>query len=221
MNYLGHLYLSGNDEEIVVGNFIGDYVKGKNMEKYPQKVREGILLHRHIDTFTDKHPKVLEAKQLFRKDYGLYSGIIVDFFYDHFLAHHWNDYSELTLRTFAKQMHAILLSNFLILPIRVQGFLPFLIQNRRLESYASVDGISQSVKIMSNYTSLPDKIDIARFILLEHYEFLSANFIDFMNDIIEFVSSSHNIILQKPNSNIPMNFNYQAYISKFIVPAGI
>lgn len=199
MNYLGHLYLSGNDEKIIVGNFIGDYVKGKNKEKYPEKIREGIILHRQIDTFTDKHPKVSEAKQFFRKDYGLYSGIIVDFFYDHFLANNWNNYSEQTLRTFAKRMHAVLLSHFQILPSRVQGFLPFLIQNRRLESYASVDGIIQSVKIMSNYTSLPDKTDIAKQTLLEYYDFLAANFLDFMNDIIEFVAFSHNIIIQRPN----------------------
>ena len=199
MNYLAHLYLSGNDEKIIVGNFIGDYVKGKSMEKYPGKIKMGIALHRQIDSFTDKHPKVAEAKQLFRKDYGLYSGIIVDFFYDHFLANSWNSYSELSLRTYAKRVHAILLSHFRVLPVRVQGFLPFLIQNRRLESYASVDGIVQSVKIMSDYTSLPNKTEIAKQILLEHYEFLAANFLDFMNDMIEFVSSSQNIILQKPD----------------------
>ncbi len=200
MNYLGHLYLSGDDEKIVIGNFIGDYVKGKKWEKYPEKIQTGILLHRQIDTFTDNHPKVSEAKQLFRKDYGLYSGIIVDFFYDHFLASNWNEYSGITLRTYAKQTHAILLSHFQVLPARVQGFLPFLIQNRRLESYASVDGIIQSVSIMSNYTSLPDKTDIAKQILLEHYEFLAKNFLDFMTDMTEFVRSSYNITLQKPDS---------------------
>ena len=204
MNYLGHLYLSGNDEKIMVGNFIGDYVKGKNMEKYPEKIRFGIALHRQIDSFTDNHPKVAEAKKLFRKDYGLYSGIIVDFFYDHFLAYSWNRYSEVTLRTFSKRIHAVLLSHFGVLPLRVQGFLPFLIQNRRLESYASVEGITQSVKIMSNYTSLPDKTDLARTILLENYDFLATNFLDFMNDITEFVSSSHNIMLQ--NSDFTEEF---------------
>jgi len=198
MNYLGHLYLSGNNEEMLVGNFIGDYVKGKNAFKYADKIRDGILLHRQIDTFTDNHPKVREAKKLFRQEYGLYSGIIVDFMYDHFLANNWNNYSAMTLRTFAKQIHAILLSHFNHLPIRVQGFLPFLIQNRRLESYASVSGIIQSVKIMSNYTSLPDKTHFAEQSLIENYEFLKINFIDFMNDIIEFVTTTHDIILQKP-----------------------
>ena len=197
MNYLGHLYLSCNDEKIMVGNFIGDYVKGKRVDNYPEKIRQGILLHRQIDTFTDNHQKVSEAKKLFRKEYGLYSGIIIDFLYDHFLAGNWSDYTETTLRAFTKNTHAILLSHFRILPARVQGFLPFLIQDRRLESYSTVDGIIQAIQIMSNYTSLPDKTDIARKLLLEHYDFLAVNFQAFMNDMIEYVSSSNNMIILK------------------------
>jgi len=128
MNYLAHLFLSGNDEQTMVGNFIGDHVKGGDWSKFPDKIRTGILMHRQIDTFTDAHQKFREAKVLFRSEYGLYSGIVVDFLYDHFLAINWNEYSDLTLRTFAKQSHAVLLKNFLHLPLRVQGFLPFLIQ---------------------------------------------------------------------------------------------
>jgi acyl carrier protein phosphodiesterase len=201
MNYLGHLYLSGNEEKVVVGNFIGDYVKGKNVYRFPDKIRDGILLHRQIDTFTDNHPKVSEAKKLFREDYRLYSGIIVDFLYDHFLASNWNGYSDLTLRSFSKHIHAILLSHFKFLPSRVQGFLPFLIQNKRLESYASVDGIIQSIRIMSKYTSLPEKTDTVNQILLEHYDYLANNFWHFMNDMIEFVTVSHQIKLQKSKFN--------------------
>jgi acyl carrier protein phosphodiesterase len=200
MNYLAHIYLSGEDEKTLVGNFIGDYVKGKNFEKYPDKIQVGILLHRQIDTFTDMHPKFIEAKRKLRDDFGLYSGIIVDFFYDHFLAANWNVYSDVTLRSFSKRAHAILLSNFLNLPARVQGFLPFLIQNRRLESYATVDGIIQSIEIMSKYTSLPTKSEIARHNLIQHYDFLFGSFIDFMEDMIAFVTSYHQIIIQKPDA---------------------
>lgn len=200
MNYLGHIYLSGENEKVLVGNFIGDYVKGKNLEKFPEKIQFGILLHRQIDSFTDTHPKFIEAKRKFRDDFGLYSGIIVDFFYDHFLAANWNMFSDVTLRSFSKRTHAILLSNFINLPTRVQGFLPFLIQNRRLESYATVDGIIQSIEIMSKYTSLPTKSEIARHNLIQHYDFLSENFMDFMEDMIDFVSSAHQIKIQKPDA---------------------
>lgn len=200
MNYLAHIYLSGENEKTLVGNFIGDYVKGKNFKKYPDKIQVGILLHRQIDTFTDAHPKFIEAKRKLREDFGLYSGIIVDLFYDHFLAANWNIFSDVTLSSFSKRAHAILLSNFFNLPGPVQGFLPFLIQNRRLESYATVDGIIQSIEIMSKYTSLPTKSEMARHNLIQHYDFLFDNFMDFMEDMIAFVSSYHQIKIQKPDA---------------------
>ena len=198
MNYLAHLYLSGPDEKIMVGNFIGDYIKGRNWNKFPKAIQRGILLHRQIDSFTDAHPKFREAKILFREEYGLYSGIIIDFLYDHYLAKNWNDYYDTTLRNFAKRSHAVLLQNFGILPIRVQGFLPFLIQNRRLESYASMDGITESLKIMSRYSSLPDKSDFVKKLVKDKNDYFDKNFKDFMFDMIQFVSEKHNPELKTP-----------------------
>lgn len=199
MNYLAHIYLSGENEETLVGNFIGDYVKGKSFKQFPENIQTGILLHRQIDSFTDNNPKFTDAKKLLRSEFGLYSGILVDFFYDHFLAANWNKYSDVTLRSFSKRTHAILLSNFKYLPRRVQGFLPFLIQNRRLESYATVPGILDSIKIMSEYTSLPDKTEIARKTLIDNYDFFADNFSLFMKEMIDFVSASHHINLRKPD----------------------
>ena len=199
MNYLAHLYLSGDSENITVGNFIGDYVKGRKYQEYPEEISKGILLHRQIDSYTDTHTITRSSKELFRDAFGLYSGIVVDFIYDHFLARNWENYSELNLRTFAKRMHAILLSNYTVLPRRVQGFLPFLIQNKRLESYATVDGIIQSLKIMGNYSSVPKKSEEARVILMDNYALLNNNFGLFMNDIISFVESEQQIAIKKPD----------------------
>ena len=103
MNFLAHIYLSGEDEKLMVGNFIGDYVKGKDYENYPTPIREGILLHRQIDFFTDSHSQFREAKKLLVEEFGLYSGIIIDLLYDHLLAKNWNNYSEQNLRSFAKK----------------------------------------------------------------------------------------------------------------------
>jgi acyl carrier protein phosphodiesterase len=198
MNYLAHLFLSGDEEQTMVGNFIGDHVKGRDWNKYPENIKKGILMHRQIDTFTDSHPKFREAKSLFRAEFGLYSGIVIDFLYDHYLARNWNNYSELTLRTFAKRSHAVLLQNFKYLPIRVQGFLPFLIQNRRLESYASVNGIVQALKIMSNYSSLPAKSDFVMQTIQNNNDFLNDNFREFMQDIIQFITEKHGHELNIP-----------------------
>lgn len=198
MNYLAHLYLSGEEEKTMVGNFIGDHVKGRSFEKFPTDIQKGILLHRKIDSFTDAHPKFREAKKLLRNGFGLYSGIIVDLLYDHVLAAKWDRYSEKSLRSFSKRSHAILLSNYLHLPKRVQAFLPILIQNRRLESYATVDGIIQSIELMSRYTSLPKNSTYAKQVLLENQDYFLENFEDFMNDMIEHVTNSHDIEIDRP-----------------------
>ncbi|GAL00009.1 acyl carrier protein phosphodiesterase [Nonlabens ulvanivorans] len=89
MNYLAHIYLSGNDTELRIGNFIADSVRGKDFTMFPERVAQGIILHRHIDTFTDSHPIVKLSKDLIRSEYGHWSSVIVDLYYDHFLAANW------------------------------------------------------------------------------------------------------------------------------------
>lgn len=196
MNYLAHLFLSGIDEQTMVGNFIGDHVKGTDWKKYPGKIKDGILMHRQIDTFTDSHQKFREAKEPFKAEYGLYSGIIIDFVYDHFLASNWNDYSDYSLKTFARFSHAVLMKNFIHLPIRVQGFLPFLIKNQRLESYATTYGIAEALQIMSNYSSLPPKSDFVLHTLEHNYDFFEDNFRIFMYDLINFITEKYGIELR-------------------------
>lgn len=199
MNYLAHIYLSGDSEKQLVGNFIGDYIKGNKYLQFDEEVAKGILLHRQIDSFTDTHPLQKEAKLLFRSEFGLYSGIVVDFIYDHFLAKNWDNYSDTRLPVFAKRVHAVLLSNFTVLPRRVQGFLPFLIQNKRLLSYASIDGIIQSLKIMGNYSSLPGKSEEVRTILIDNYSELEDNFTAFFAELIDFVVEDQKVDIKKPD----------------------
>lgn len=198
MNYLAHLFLSGIDEHIMVGNFIGDHVKGTDWEKYPGKIKEGILMHRQIDSFTDSHPKFREAKIPFRDEFGLYSGIIVDFVYDHFLARNWDEYSDYSLQTFARFSHAVLMNNFIHLPLRVQGFLPILIKNQRLESYATINGITEALQIMSNYSTLPAKSDFVFYTLENNYHFFEENFRIFMYDLIYFITQNYGIEIRNP-----------------------
>src|SRR5438552_2946814 len=96
MNYLAHAYLSYNEPEILVGNMISDFVKGKQKYGYPVMIQKGIQLHRDIDMFTDNHPATAKAKDFFRSAYRLYSGPLLDIIYDHFLA---NDHSLFTERS--------------------------------------------------------------------------------------------------------------------------
>ncbi|SHF95768.1 Acyl carrier protein phosphodiesterase [Mariniphaga anaerophila] len=200
MNFLAHLYLSGEDEKLITGNFIGDHVKGNNYLKYPEKIREGIVLHRRIDSFTDQHTLFRETKKLFREEFGLYSGVITDLVFDHFLASGWEQYHQLTLRKFAGKMHAALLSNVFHLPSRVKLFLPAMIKSRRLESYAQKEGIQQSLEIMSRHTSLPKKSVQAIKIMVNNDELIRQYFTGFMNEMIAFSESETDIKIKRPDN---------------------
>jgi acyl carrier protein phosphodiesterase len=197
MNYLAHLYLSGHDEHVVVGNFMGDYVKGKDYTKFPPGIQLGILLHRQIDSFTDTHQNCRSAKSFFRNDFGLYSGIVVDFIYDHILAQNWGHYSNSELIKYAGFIHFVLQKHQHFLPARVQGFLPFLIQHRRLESYATETGIGHSMNIMSKYSSFPPKAEIALEIFRKNKEYLILNFKEFMEEMIQYVENQYKIFPRK------------------------
>lgn len=198
MNYLAHIYLSGESDEVLLGNFIGDYVKGNKHQEYPEKVAFGIRLHRSIDLFTDQHQDVKRCIDLLKPEYGRYAGVVVDVFFDHFLVANWNQYSVYTLREYAKHAHAVFLSNFRLLPFRVKQFLPFLIQHKRLESYAKVENLYQVLEIMSRRTSLPSKSEFALQVLIREYDQFDALFHRFFAEMIEYVERDFNILIQRP-----------------------
>jgi acyl carrier protein phosphodiesterase len=198
MNYLAHLYLSGNSDEIKLGNFIGDFVKGNKYLDYPEQVAFGIQLHRNIDSFTDQHSHVREFAGILKPGYGRYSGIVADVFMDHFLAANWTLYSVDTLRQFSKHAHSVFLSNFGLLPFKVKQFLPFLIQHKRFESYADRENMFQVLEIMARRTSLPYKSDWAMQVLNQEYDQLGHLFQSFFAELIEYVETDFSIAISRP-----------------------
>ncbi|MFO8000320.1 MAG: ACP phosphodiesterase [Marinilabilia sp.] len=184
MNYLAHLYLSGDDPAVLVGNFIGDHVKGRQFTRYSGGVQTGILLHRHIDTFTDCHPVFRESSAIFRDVYKRYGGVVGDIVYDHLLAVNWRQYSETDLHAFVKHSHRVLMRNYFSLPGRVKQFLPFLIKSRRLENYQHFEGIEKTLTIMSANSSLPEQTPQAMHRIERHYDELQQQFSVFMPEMI-------------------------------------
>jgi acyl carrier protein phosphodiesterase len=187
MNILAHIYLSGNEDMVKVGNFIGDYVKGKGYLAYRPPIIKGILLHRRIDDFTDHHSKPKKIKTLLRPYYRKYSGIVVDIFYDHFLTLHWDCYSDFDLESFVEAFHQLLREQFHILPAPVQSFVPRMIAQKRLLSYGDAAGVCHALKIMAKHTSLPDKSEEAIGVLLDHYDEIAGNFDAFFPKLIEYL----------------------------------
>ena len=204
MNYLSHIYLSGQSEEIILGNFIGDHVKGQQFLSYPPEVAKGIYLHRQIDSFTDSHPVVNECIVKMRPAFGKYSGIVIDIFLDHFLAVNWSHYSFEKLSTFTKRFHAVILANYFQLPSQVKLFVPFLIQNKRLQSYSTFEGIEKTLRIMVKHTSLPPETELALKILEEEYLFFNDAFNRFFPEIIHFIETIGEFKIERPVLNAEM-----------------
>jgi acyl carrier protein phosphodiesterase len=188
MNFLAHLYLSGNDPEITVGNFMGDFVKGSSFHQaYSPAVARGIMLHRGIDFFTDHHLVVQASKNRLRPKYRHYAGVIVDMFYDHFLAANWNLFHPGPLAGFADEAYKILQHHESILPDRARRVLPYIVKGNWLVGYVSVDGIHQALSGMASRARHESKMDEAVIDLKLHYDDFKNEFLIFFPELQEWV----------------------------------
>jgi len=195
MNFLAHLYLSGSDAEIRLGNFIGDYVKGKSPNGYPKGVQKGITLHRAIDSFTDKHGSTRECIEILRPGYGRYAGVVVDVIFDHVLANEWRRYSQTELRKFTRLFYFQMVWRYKMLPDRVRKFLPLMIHSNTLYSYKTKEGLKKAFEIMSSVTSLPENSVYAIETLDANYTLIAANFNVLFPEMIAYVSKEYGINL--------------------------
>jgi acyl carrier protein phosphodiesterase len=196
MNFLAHAHLSGDNDEILFGNFIADAVKGMQWKKYDANIRAGILLHRQIDTYTDRHPVVKRSIGRIRDDYGRYSGIVVDIYYDHFLADGWNSYHPTALRNFSRHVYAVLTKRFLILPDRTKRMLPFLVAQDWLTNYARFSGLEQVFRGMDRRTALLSGMSSAVAGLEKNYEALRNDFNAFYPELQSFAAVTLKDILE-------------------------
>lgn len=186
MNFLAHIYLSGEDEGITIGNFIADGIKGKKYKKFPPQIQKGILLHRGIDSYTDSHPTVKQSTARLHQNYGHYSGVIVDILYDHFLAKNWNHYHDLSLEKYVENFYELLQKNFDMLPNRIQRMMPYMIADNWLLSYATVEGISTILEQMNVRTKGKSKMNFAVLELKQYYTEFETEFTSFFDELILF-----------------------------------
>lgn len=186
MNFLAHIYLSFGDNEITIGNFIADSIRGNKIEQFPVRIQKGILLHREIDTYTDTHliPKI-SSKRL-HKNYSHYSRVIVDVFYDHFLAKNWKAYSDTPLDIFVDCFYDLLEDNYTILPSGVQRMMPYMIADNWIYNYSKMEGISRVLNGMNRRTKNKSKMNLAILDLEEHYEQFEQEFTSFFKELITF-----------------------------------
>ncbi|MFD0994038.1 ACP phosphodiesterase [Tenacibaculum geojense] len=173
----------------MMGNFFADHVRGNRFQHFPEAIQQGILLHRKIDTFTDNHEIVRISKRRLHERYGHYDGVIIDIFYDHFLAKNWSSYSQIPLAVFVKNVYQLLQKHFSILPKKTQELLPYMIQYDWLYNYQFEKGIDQVLQGMNRRTKGKSQMHLA----IEDLQLLNTelenDFLTFFKDLKNYTSN--------------------------------
>ena len=197
MNFLAHIYLSFGDDEISLGNFMADSIRGNKFKHLPERVRKGIMLHREIDTFTDTHPIPKKSSKKLHKNYSHYSRVIVDIFYDHFLAKNWKVYSDQPLEDFTERFYDLLEDNFDIMPVGVKRMMPHMMADNWLLNYARMEGIAKVLNGMNRRTKNRSKMNFAIIDLEEHYFAFEEEFTAFFEELRIFAKQKYLVITEK------------------------
>ena len=188
MNFLAHIYLSGEDDDLLkIGNFMADSIKGKQYLTYSLSVQKGILLHRKIDFFTDSHPIFRQSKKRLVPQFGHYAGVITDIFYDHFLAKNWLLYADIPLKNYVENFYQLLENKKEILNEQTQQLVLYMIQDNWLEAYQTQEGIDKILFQMDSRTQFQSRMQHATRELSRNTSFLEQEFFDFFEEICAFV----------------------------------
>lgn len=189
MNYLAHVYLAHIHSASVVGNLLGDFCSGSISElskQYSADVCHGIWMHRQIDKYTDSHPLVIRSKQRIDPRFGLLRGILVDIFYDHYLAKNWRAYSDLPLQEFTRQVYAELDQHAGNLPDRLVRILPYMKQDDWLSSYRKIESIRLVLSRMKRRLSRENILDQGIHELTRNYVELGEDFQAFFTELTKY-----------------------------------
>lgn len=187
MNFLAHLFLSCDSEDLLLGNFLADYVDNATVREYPAPIQDGVQLHRKIDAYTDTHPEVLSGVRRLYDKHGKYAPVVVDVFYDYFLAINWPAYSEQPLAEFTQGVYRILEKHIDMMPPPLQRRLPLMIADDWLQAYGSHNGIDYTFYRMQQRVSRPEYLEGALDSLIRDFEPLNLEFNRFFPDVIGFV----------------------------------
>lgn len=180
MNYLAHAHLSFNHRQVLIGNMISDFVKGKKQFDFSPGIQKGIRLHRFIDTFTDEHPVTKEMKNVFKPVYGLYAGAFTDIVYDYFLANDQNEFQSVKeLDQFSNFTYSVLEDHLEQLPPGFQKMFPYMKLHNWLLHYREDWGIQKSFGGLVRRARYMDDAETAFIIFKEHMPKLETLYHDF------------------------------------------
>ncbi|MCD8405636.1 acyl carrier protein phosphodiesterase [Tenacibaculum dicentrarchi] len=186
MNLLSHLYLSGNNTELMIGNFIADHINGNKFSHFKENIQKGIILHRQIDTYTDAHEIVRKSKRRLHERYGHYDGVIIDIFFDHFLAKNWATYSAIPLDIYVNSVYKLLEKNNSRLPEKTQNLLPSMVKYNWLYNYQFINGIQEVLNGINRRTKGKSQMNLASEDLAIHYHLFEEDFTLFFQELRDF-----------------------------------
>ncbi len=193
MNYLAHLYLANDTPESLIGNLLGDFLKGVDKKQYSIYIQQGIELHYKIDAYTDSHPIFREAKRLISTERRKYAGVLIDVFYDHFLAKHWTSYSSMSLKGFSQKVYAVLWNNQSLLPDTIRKVLPHMIEQDWLVSYQEIGGIEHALNRLAQRAKKGNLLIGSVEELKAHYEELYLSFKIFFPELVSYVKEQSSL----------------------------
>lgn len=187
MNFLAHLFLSCNDEALLIGNFIADSIRNRDVANYAEGIQRGITLHRKIDSYTDNHPIVRQGTKRLQPLHRKYSAVIIDIFYDYLLVKNWERYSGQSLHEFTQRVYRILEQYQPILPPNLKRALPRMIEHDWLTNYGKLEGIAYTFSRMQHRVSQPQLLLNATESLIRDEGLLMEEFNLFFPDVIQMV----------------------------------
>ena len=194
MNYLAHLFLADQTDDSLIGNLLGDFVKGRPGEPYSDEIVCGILFHRKIDVFADAHPTMRTSRGRIGPQMSRFSGIIIDVCYDHYLARHWKRYSNQDLTAFVQHAYDVLRKHRSILPQRLQRILPYMISEDWLGRYIEIKSVGVTLDRIARRVTRGERFKGAIVEVEKHYTDLESDFLHFFPDLLDY---AHRAKLEK------------------------
>lgn len=183
------MYLSCGDEELLIGNFIADFIRNRDLVLYSEQIIEGVKLHRHIDHYTDTHPIVIESTKIFHKNHGKYAPVVIDVCYDYILVQNWNKYSGESLRTFADTVYYILDRHKNVLPDHLATISEKMIADDFLLKYGTETGLRKTFDRIGKRAKFSGNWALAYDDLIDNYDSIESGFNRFFPEIIASVES--------------------------------
>jgi acyl carrier protein phosphodiesterase len=193
VNFLAHAYLAGSSDHAIVGSLMGDFVKGPLRDRYGAEITRALALHRRIDTYTDSHHVVRQSRRRVSPARRRFAGILVDMFYDHFLARHWDEYNDMPLERFADRVYAALREHHALLPERLQAIAPRMAATDWLGSYRSVEAVGMALDRMGQRLKRGNALLRSSEELLANYDAFDADFHAFFPEVMRFARAHESL----------------------------